>query len=46
LQWYYLKIDKHLEDFTIQHEEIEQIKWYKKDELMIEIQKNPKNFSE
>lgn len=46
LQWYYLKIDKSLEDFMIQEEEIEQIKWYKKEELLWEITKNPKNFSD
>ncbi len=43
-QWYFLKIDKELEYFTIQQEEVEKIKWFKKTELEKELELNPDKF--
>jgi len=43
-QWFGLIIDKELEEFIIQKNEVEQIKWFKKDELLKKIEDNPSNF--
>jgi len=43
-QWYTLKIDKNIEEFTIQKDEIEQIKWFKPNEFIERLEKNPGDF--
>lgn len=43
-QWFFAKIDKEIKDFKIQKEEVEQIKWFKKDELLKELTDNPDKF--
>jgi len=43
-QWFKLVIDKKLDEFIIQENEVEQIKWFKKDELLKELKNNPDNF--
>ena len=45
-QRYYLLIDRGIEKFTIQEEEVEKIKWFKKIDLIEKIYKNPNDFSE
>ena len=39
-----MTIDKELKDFIIQEDEVEQIKWYKKDKLLKELNNNPDKF--
>ncbi len=43
-QWYYLKIDKDIDYFKIQEEEVEAIKWIKKTDLEKELKSNPDKF--
>lgn len=43
-QWYFLTIDKPIKEFTIQKEEVEEIKWFSKEEFLEEFNKNPKEF--
>lgn len=43
-QWYFLIVDKELDDFTIQKDEVEEIKWFDKDEFLRELKNNPKKF--
>ena len=43
-QWFILLIDKELEEFTIQENEVEQIKWFKKNELSDDLKQNPDKF--
>jgi isopentenyl-diphosphate Delta-isomerase len=43
-QWYKLTTDKPAEDFTIQEEEVKQVKWFSKAELQKELQERPYNF--
>ncbi|NOQ55191.1 MAG: NUDIX domain-containing protein [Nanohaloarchaea archaeon] len=40
-QWYYALIDKGIDEFTIQEEEVAEIKWFKKEELKNELKTNP-----
>jgi len=40
-QWYTLVVDKPAEDFVIQEEEVEQVKWFTRDELTHDIQAHP-----
>lgn len=44
LQRYYLKIDKDLEYFKIQENEVEAIKWFSKEELEKELKTNSDKF--
>jgi len=37
-------VDKDISEFKIQESEVEQIKWFKEEELLEELQKNPSNF--
>ncbi len=37
-------VDKELDDFTIQKDEVEEIKWFDKDEFLKELKNNPENF--
>jgi isopentenyl-diphosphate Delta-isomerase len=43
-QWFTLVIDKPLESFNIQKEEVDKIQWFDKDELLDEMQDNPDKF--
>ena len=45
-QWFFALVDKKIEEFTIQEEEVEKIKWFTKEELLNELKKNPKTFLE
>jgi isopentenyldiphosphate isomerase len=45
-QWFTLIIDKKLAEFTIQKEEVEQIRWATKDALLQEINSFPERFLE
>lgn len=40
-QWYFCKIDKAVEDFQIQEEEVDEVKWFSKDELLGQMDRNP-----
>ncbi len=40
-QWYTLTVDKPAEDFVIQEEEVEQVKWFMRDELIKELCDSP-----
>jgi isopentenyl-diphosphate delta-isomerase len=43
-QWYTLIVDKSAEDFAIQEEEVEQVKWLTRQELERELRDYPKNY--
>jgi isopentenyl-diphosphate delta-isomerase len=43
-QWYTLVVDKPAEDFTIQEEEVEQVKWLTRAELEKELQEHPEKY--
>jgi isopentenyldiphosphate isomerase len=43
-QWYTLILDKPAEDFTVQQEEVEQVKWFTRDELENELREHPDNY--
>lgn len=43
-QWYLLKIDKNINEFKIQQDEVEEIKWFKPNELKQNLKTNPENF--
>jgi len=43
-QWYTLTIDKPAGDFTIQEEEVEQVKWFTRAELEKELREHPENY--
>jgi isopentenyl-diphosphate delta-isomerase len=43
-QWYTLVVDKPAEDFTIQKEEVEQVKWFTRAELEHELAEHPDNY--
>jgi len=43
-QWYTLNIDKNIEEFKIQEDEVEEIKWFSYHEFKKEIQKYPEEF--
>ncbi|MCK5040318.1 MAG: NUDIX domain-containing protein [Candidatus Aenigmarchaeota archaeon] len=43
-QWYTATIDRKIEDFKIQKEEVEAIKWFSKEELIEELDRNQKSF--
>jgi isopentenyl-diphosphate Delta-isomerase len=45
VQWFTFKIDKEINEFVLQEEEVEEIKFFKKEELIKEIEKNPKKFT-
>ncbi len=44
VQWYLLTIDKPLSEFAINHKEVDEVKWFSKDELLGELEDNPDNF--
>ena len=43
-QWFFTTSDKKIEEFTIQKEEVEKIKWFTKEELLNELEKDPEKF--
>jgi isopentenyl-diphosphate Delta-isomerase len=43
-QWFFALVDKETEDFTIQKEEVEKIKWFSKEELLNELKINSDKF--
>ena len=44
-QWYMLKIDKAIDEFTIQKDETEKIKWFSSKELKKELKEHPEKFT-
>lgn len=43
-QWFLLKVDKSADEFIIQKEEVDHVKWISKKELIKEITDNPEQF--
>ncbi|MGM5488507.1 MAG: NUDIX hydrolase [Nanobdellota archaeon] len=43
-QWFFALVDKKIEEFTIQEEEVEKIKWFTKEELLNELKNSPEKF--
>lgn len=43
-QWYTLVVDKPAKDFTLQEEEVEQVKWLSRSELEKELRKHPEKY--
>ncbi|HIA91952.1 TPA: NUDIX domain-containing protein [Candidatus Saccharibacteria bacterium] len=44
LQWFSLVLDKPIDYFTVQEDEVEQVKWIDAKELAKDIQENPQNY--
>jgi len=44
LQWYLVKIDKPINEFRIQRSEVEEIRWFSKEEIKKKLQENPNEF--
>lgn len=45
-QGFTVLIDRKAEDFRLQKDEVEQVKWYRKEELEKELKENPEKFHE
>ncbi len=43
-QWYTLVVDKEINEFTIQEDEVEELKWFSKEELLRELDSTPNEF--
>lgn len=43
-QWYILHLDKDVNEFKIQEDEVEEVKWFTLDELEKELRNNPGDF--
>jgi isopentenyldiphosphate isomerase len=43
-QWYTLVIDKPAQDFTLQEEEVSQVKWFTREELANELHNHPQHY--
>ena len=43
-QWYTLSINKNINEFKIQKDEVEDIKWFSPEELRKQLQENPEEF--
>ncbi|MBC8500415.1 MAG: NUDIX domain-containing protein [Nanoarchaeota archaeon] len=43
-QWYLTIVDKELNDFTMQEEEVKEIRWFTRKELLSRLEKNPDRF--
>lgn len=43
-QWYFLVVDKELNEFVIDEREVTEIRWFTEDDLRKEIESNPDNF--
>ena len=44
MQWYFCVIDKPVEEFVIQEDEVEQLAWIKKDDLVKDVNQNPEKY--
>lgn len=45
VQWFILIVDKNISEFKIQKDEVEEIKWFSKEELLRELASHPENFT-
>ncbi len=43
-QWFTLTIDKEASEFNIQEEEVEEVRWFSKEELVKRFESNPEEF--
>lgn len=43
-QWFLMVVDKEIYEFKLQKDEVEQIKWFSKEELLKELETNPDNY--
>lgn len=43
-QWFFALVDKDIEQFAIQEDEVEKIKWFSKEELLQSLNNSPDNF--
>ncbi len=43
-QWFFTLVDKEIDEFTIQEDEVEKIKWFTKEELLNELKNSPNKF--
>jgi len=43
-QWYLLNIDKKIDEFKIQEDEVEEIKWFSPEELKKQLEEHPDEF--
>lgn len=43
-QWYFFTLDKDIKDFKIQEDEVEEVKWFSKEELKKQIEENAEEF--
>jgi isopentenyldiphosphate isomerase len=43
-QWFYCKLDKPIEDFIVQKDEVVQVAWIKKDKLIKDLKDNPDKY--
>jgi isopentenyldiphosphate isomerase len=43
-QWYFIKIDRNLDEFKLQEDEVEEIKWFSKEELLREMEEDQDEF--
>lgn len=44
VQWYRLVLDRNVDEFRIQKEEVEKVKWFDREELKKELEDNPNNY--
>lgn len=44
VQWYLLKIDNSEKEFVVNRNEVEEVKWFSREELRREVQANPDQF--
>lgn len=44
VQWFFLKIDKPAEEFTVQKEEVEQMRWFVMKDLQKDMHDNPEKY--
>lgn len=45
-QWFFTKIDINIDDLTLQKEEVEQVAWLKRQDLLSDIYEHPEIFTE
>lgn len=43
-QWHHININKKISEFKLKKDEVDEIKWFTKEELLNDIKKKPKNF--
>lgn len=44
-QWYTLETNKPISEFKIQEDEVEEVRWISKEDLLCEIAQHPENFT-